>query len=303
MNRGLLFYFILSLIGYSIYVVMDAISKKLIADYHVSQIIFFNSLFSLVPIVIYITFKKGWREVKKFNYKIQIARSTCGLLAMIIFIISSNYLPLVTLYSVVFIFPLVLTIGANLFLGEVVGWRRYSAITLGFIGVIISINPFSVDFNKFILISFLSPVLAAAGWLIIKKFGQKESIFSFIFYGKLYLIIVTGLCLFYFFKSESGLDLQLNILSGLLRGIGILLTFIAASKLPSFLFAPTQYVQIITGAIIGYLYFGNIPTLNNYIGNLIVIGAGIYIIHREVKLSKKIVSQSLRPTILTIKKT
>ena len=302
MKRGFLFYFLLSLLGYSIYVIMDAIGKKLIGTYHVSQIIFINSIFALLPIAIYVTYKKEWAEVKKYNLKIQIARSSCALIAMMIFFISSNYLPLITLYSIVFVFPLALTIGANLFLGEAVGWRRYTAIIIGFIGVLISINPFSIAFNKLIILSFLSPIFAALGWLIVKKYGQKESIFSFMIYGKLFLIFITGSVLIFYFKSESSFDLLLNIISGLLRGIGILLTFIAASKLPSYLFAPTQYVQIIIGAIIGYLYFGDLPTFNNYIGNLLIIGAGIYIIHREFKLSKKIVTQSIRPTILTINK-
>ena len=88
--------------------------------------------------------------------------------------------------------------------------------------------------------------------------------------------------------------------SGLIRGTGILLAFIAASKLPSSLFAPTQYVQIFTGAIIGYLYFGDIPTLNNFYGNMLIIGAGLYIVFREIKLSKEIVSKAFRPSILTI---
>ena len=302
MQKNFFFYFLMSLLGYSIYVIMDAIGKKLIDTYHVTQIIFINSVFSLIPISLFIAYKNKWREIKKFNFKIQFARSLCALIAMIIFFISSHYLPLVTLYSIVFLFPLVLTIGANLFLGESVGWRRYSAIIIGFIGIVISINPFSFTFNKFILFSFLSPIFAAIGWLIVKKYGEKENIFSFMFYGKAFLISITGISLLFFFKAESRFDLLLNMISGILRGMGILLTFIAASKLPSYLFAPTQYIQIIIGAVIGYLYFGNIPTINNYIGNLVVIGAGIYIIYREFKLSKMIVSQSIRPTILTIKK-
>ena len=281
---------------------MDAIGKKLIDTYHVTQIIFINSIFALLPISMFITYKNKWKEVKKFNFKIQLARSLCALIAMIIFFVSSHYLPLVTLYSIVFVFPLVLTLGANIFLGESIGWRRYSAIIVGFIGVIIAIDPFSLTFNNLIIFAFLSPIFAAAGWLIIKKYGEQENIFSFMFYGKIFLISITGVSLIFFFKAESQFDLFLNGFSGILRGIGILLTFIAASKLPSYLFAPTQYIQIAIGALIGYLYFGNIPTLNNYIGNIIIVGAGIYIIYREFKLSKMIVSQSIRPTILAIKK-
>ena len=96
MKRGFLYYFLLSLLGYSIYVIMDAIGKKLIGTYHVSQIIFINSIFALLPIAIYVTYKKEWAEVKKYNLKIQIARSSCALIAMMIFFISSNYLPLIT---------------------------------------------------------------------------------------------------------------------------------------------------------------------------------------------------------------
>ena len=163
---------------------MDAIGKKLIDTYHVTQIIFINSIFALLPISIFITYKNKWKEVKKFNFKIQLARTLCALIAMIIFFVSSHYLPLVTLYSIVFIFPLVLTLGANIFLGESVGWRRYSAIIFGFIGVIISINPFSLTFNNLVIFSFLSPIFAAAGWLIVKKYGEQENIFSFIFMEK-----------------------------------------------------------------------------------------------------------------------
>ena len=89
-ERSYLPYFILSLIGYSIYVIMDAICKKLIGTYHVSQIVFINSLFALVPISLFITYKKGWKQIKKFNLKVQIARGSCNFLAMTIFFISSH---------------------------------------------------------------------------------------------------------------------------------------------------------------------------------------------------------------------
>jgi drug/metabolite transporter (DMT)-like permease len=299
---SLLFYFILALTAYSIFVVMDAIAKKLIGTYHVSQIIFINSWFALIPISLYTTYKKSWVKLKNVDYKVQIARASFNFLSMTIFFVSSHYLSLVSLYSIIFITPLILTIGANIFLKERVGWRRYTAILVGFIGVMISINPFGESYNKYALLAMLAPFLAASGWLIVKKYGRQESIFSFMVYGKLFLILATGLLLTVYFKSETKFDLFLNMISGIIRGLGILLTFIAASKLPSSLFAPTQYVQIFTGAIIGYFYFGDIPTINNYIGNLLIIGAGLYIVFRELKLSRPIVSRSIRPAIISINK-
>ena len=300
LEKGKLLYLLLALLGYSIFVVMDAIAKKLVGSYHVSQIIFINTIFALIPIAIFTSYKKGWHSLGKANYKVQIARGTCNFLAMSIFFFTSHYLSLVSLYSIVFIAPLIITIGANLFLNEKVGWRRYTATIVGFIGVLISINPFRETYNEYALLAFFSPLFAATGWLIVKKYGKQESIFSFMIYGKLFLLISSAIILTNFYKVEAGFDLFLNMCSGLIRGTGILLAFIAASKLPSSLFAPTQYVQIFTGAIIGYLYFGDIPTLNNFYGNMLIIGAGLYIIFREIKLSKEIVSKTFRPSILTI---
>ena len=197
---------------------------------------------------------------------------------------------------------MIITIGANLFLNEKVGWRRYTATIVGFIGVLISINPFGETYNEYALLAFFSPLFAATGWLIIKKYGKQESIFSFMIYGKLLLLISSAIILINFYKIEVGIDLFLNICAGLCRGVGILLAFTAASKLPSSLFAPTQYVQIFSGALIGYLYFGDIPTLNNFFGNLLIIGAGLYIVFRELKLSRPIVSSSIRTAIIPINK-
>jgi len=300
LEKGKLLYLLLALLGYSIFVVMDAIAKKLVGSYHVSQIIFINTIFALIPIAIFTSYKKGWHSLGKANYKVQIARGTCNFLAMSIFFFTSHYLSLVSLYSIVFIAPLIITIGANLFLNEKVGWRRYTATIVGFIGVLISINPFRETYNEYALLAFFSPLFAATGWLIVKKYGKQESIFSFMIYGKLFLLISSAIILTNFYKVEAGFDLFLNMCSGLIRGTGILLAFIAASKLPSSLFAPTQYVQIFTGAIIGYLYFGDIPTLNNFYGNMLIIGAGLYIVFREIKLSKEIASKAFRPSILTI---
>lgn len=300
LEKGKLLYLLLALLGYSIFVVMDAIAKKLVGSYHVSQIIFINTIFALIPIAIFTSYKKGWHSLGKANYKVQIARGTCNFLAMSIFFFTSHYLSLVSLYSIVFIAPLIITIGANLFLNEKVGWRRYTATIVGFIGVLISINPFRETYNEYALLAFFSPLFAATGWLIVKKYGKQESIFSFMIYGKLFLLISSAIILTNFYKVEAGFDLFLNMCSGLIRGTGILLAFIAASKLPSSLFAPTQYVQIFTGAIIGYLYFGDVPTLNNFYGNMLIIGAGLYIVFREIKLSREIVSKAFRPSILTI---
>ena len=103
-------------------------------------------------------------------------------LAMSSFVYSTYYLPLTTLYSIIFTIPLLLTIGGAIFLKEKVSWRRYLATIIGFIGAIIAIDPFSNEFSKIGILAIIMPFLPAASYLIVRKYGQQESLFSFLIY-------------------------------------------------------------------------------------------------------------------------
>ena len=290
--------FSLAVLGYTLFVLFDILNKKLIGSYHVSQIIFVNSISALLPIFLFTQARNGWVKLKKVNLKIHFLRAGIMFITMLAFITSLAHLPLVLMYSIAFTAPLMLTIGANLFLDEKVGWRRYTAISIGFIGVIISLDPFNEPINKYILLTFLCPFLMSISWLMVRKYGHTENVYSFLIYGKVFLLIFSGIFLFTKFIPMNLNDFILNFTSGIIRGIALIFIINSARHLPSSLFAPTQYIQIFAGATLGFLIFGNIPTLNNYLGNILIIGAGIYIIAREVTLSKKIVSVAARPATI-----
>ena len=290
--------FSLAVLGYILFVLFDTLNKKLTGSYHVSQIIFVNSISALLPIILFIQSRNGWVKLKKVNLKIHFFRSALMFFAMLAFITSLRHLSLVVMYSVAFTAPLMLTIGANLFLGEKVGWRRYTAIIVGFAGVVISLDPFNEPLNKYIYLTFLAPLLVSISWLIVRKYGNTENVYSFLIYGKFFLLIFSGIFLITNFVSMNLNDFLINFTSGIIRGIALIFIINSARHLPSSLFAPTQYIQIFAGAIIGFLIFGDIPTLNNYLGNFLIISAGIYIIIRELTLSKKIVTIAARPATI-----
>ena len=297
-KRVYLIDFSLAVVGYILFVLFDTLNKKLTGSYHVSQIIFVNSVSALLPIILFIQSRNAWVKLKKVNLKIHFFRSLLMFLAMLVFITSLRHLSLVVMYSVAFTAPLMLTIGANLFLGEKVGLRRYTAIVVGFVGVVISLDPFSETLNKYIYLTFLAPLLVSISWLIVRKHGQTENVYSFLIYGKIFLLIFSGVFLITNFVSMNLNDFIINFTSGILRGIALIFIINSARHLPSSLFAPTQYIQIFAGAILGFLIFGDIPTLNNYLGNVLIIGAGLYIIIRELTLSKKIVTVAARPATI-----
>ena len=290
--------FSLAVLGYILFVLFDTLNKKLTGSYHVSQIIFVNSVAALLPIILFIQSRNGWVKLKKVNLKIHFFRSALMFLAMLAFITSLRHLSLVVMYSVAFTAPLMLTIGANLFLGEKVGWRRYTAIIVGFLGVVISLDPFNEPLNKYIYLTFLAPLFVSISWLIVRKYGQTENVFSFLIYGKVFLLLFSGFFLITNFVTMNLNDFIVNFTSGIIRGIALIFIINSARHLPSSLFAPTQYIQIFAGAALGFFIFGDIPTLNNYLGNILIIAAGIYIIVREITLSKKIVSIAARPATI-----
>ena len=294
--------FFLACLGYFLFVTQDAIVKYIAEDYDIIQIIFVNSLFALIPIILYTQTLDGWKELKVANLKIHFFRTLTMVLAVFFAYTGFYLLPMVTMYSIVFLIPLLITIGSVLFLGEVVRWKRFTAIVIGFIGTLISINPFGAEINSYVFIALLCPIFASASYLIVRKYGYEESLFSFLIFGKIFMILFSGIFVFFVFKEMTFNDLVLNAISGISRGTAMIFVINAARHLPGAIFGSILYTQIFAGVFLGYVVFNEIPTINNYIGNLIIIAAGVYIVLREVKLKKNIVTSTARHPTIPIKK-
>ena len=177
--------FILACFAYFLFVGSDSIVKYLGSDYSIVQIIFVNSWFALIPIVLYTQTLNGWRKLKKANFTVHFFRALTMALALFFGYTGFYRLPMVTMYSIVFLIPLIITIGSVFFLGEVVRWKRFTAILIGFIGAIISINPFGTEYDNYIFFALFCPIFASASYLIVRKYGVKENLFSFLIYGKI----------------------------------------------------------------------------------------------------------------------
>jgi len=294
--------FVLACLAYFLFVGSDSIVKYLGSDYSIVQIIFVNSWFALIPIVLYTQTLNGWRKLKKANFTVHFFRALTMALALFFGYTGFYRLPMVTMYSIVFLIPLLITIGSVFFLGEVVRWKRFTAILIGFIGAIISINPFGTEYDNYIFLALFCPIFASASYLIVRKYGFKENLFSFLIYGKGLMIIFTGIFALFIFKPVSLDHLMLNGAAGLMRGIATIFVVNAARHLPGAIFGSILYVQIFGGVLVGYFVFSEIPTLNNYIGNIIIIGAGLYIVFREMQLKKNIVTSTARHPTIPIKK-
>ena len=84
-----------------------------------------------------------------------------------------------------------------------VRWKRFTAILIGFIGAIISINPFGTEYDNYIFLALFCPIFVSASYLIVRKYGVKENLFSFLIYGKILMRLFLQEFLPYLFLSQS----------------------------------------------------------------------------------------------------
>ena len=269
-------------VGYTLFVVLDTIIKKYLAnDYSVFQINFFICLFSFIPTIITIHFLHAWKTLKNDLILIQLLRGIFGLISGAFVVNSFRSHALNEIYPIMFSAPLFLIILSHFFLGEKVGIRRWSAVLIGFIGVLIVSRPGTIHFTMSYLGLFVSAFLIAINIALVRKFSKNHSSISFTFYAFLSAAIINGLLAMNNYVAMTLNDTMILILCGIICGVGGNFLTMASKNLESSVFAPIQYTQLFSGIILGYLIFSDLPDIYEIIGSTIIILSGVYIIYRE----------------------
>ena len=269
-------------LGYTIFVVLDTIIKKYLAnDYSVFQINFYICLFSFFPTIITIHFLHAWKTLKNDLILIQLLRGIFGLISGAFVVNSFRSHALNEIYPIMFSAPLFLIILSHFFLGEKVGIRRWSAVLIGFIGVLIVSRPGTIHFTMSYLGLFVSAFLIAINIALVRKFSKNHSSISFTFYAFLSAAIINGLIAMNNYVGMTFNDTMILVLCGIICGVGGNFLTMASKNLESSVFAPIQYTQLFSGIILGYLVFSDLPDIYEIIGSTIIILSGVYIIYRE----------------------
>jgi len=279
---------ILGFSGYTIFVFLDSLIKKyLINTYSVFEINFFISLFTLIPIIITLFFLKSWHVLINNKIHMQVFRGFLGFLCGVLIINSFKNHSFSEIYPILFSSPLILTIFSYFFLKEKIGIRRWSAILIGFIGVLIVSRPGTVHFTWSLFGLFIAAIFLATNIVIIRSLAKSQSAIAFSFYGSVSSLVLSGIIAYKSFIYPSNNDLLIFLICGIICGIAGLCISGASKILESSLFAPIQYVQLIAGFIFGYLFFRDLPDIYEISGSLVIIFSGLFIIYRQNKLGIK----------------
>ncbi len=277
---------ILGFSGYTIFVLLDSIIKlNLVNKYPVLEINFLICLFAFIPVLAALAIVGNWNTLINNKIHIQLFRGVLGLICGALIVNSFKRHALIEIYPILFSTPLILTILSHFILKEKVGIRRWSAVLIGFAGVLIVSRPGTIHFTLPLFGLFFAAIILAVNVLIIRRFANTQSSIAFTFYGTVVGFVISGIFSFQNFVSVPLADVIIFITCGIIGGTGSLCITGAAKILESSEFAPIQYVQLVAGFIMGYLFFRDLPDVFEIIGSLVIVFSGLFIIYRENKLN------------------
>jgi len=279
-------YMIMSVLFFSF---MD-ILIKVTDEYDVGQTMFFRAFFGLIPIYFLIPKEKITDFYKTKNFKLHFYRSFFGAIAMAAIFIGLRNLQLAEVTALAFSAPLWVVIFSMFFLSEKIRLKRWIAVGLGFIGVIIISKPGFDNLNFY----YIYPIIFCIGFagvsILIRKLTLAgESVWLIAFYFSLVsglgglLTIPLGL-----WKMPNTYDFILLILIGLLGGIANLLLTQSYKLAEVTLTTPLKYLSLVIAIIFGFYFFEEIPSIHTLSGAALIVVSSAIIFIRENQLKKPI---------------
>lgn len=271
------------LVGGCCFAIMDSLVKWVAPRCPVMQIIFFRSLFAFLPIGLAVAREGGVAALRTQRLGGHANRSLCGLLSLVCFVYAFGHMPLADAVGIGFSAPLFITALSVPMLGESVGMRRWCAVLVGFIGVLIMVRPGSGVFQAAALAALTATVLYALSMIFIRRLGETERTSAIAFYYTLTSVVISGATLPFVWATPNAIDAVLLVIIGLVGGAGQIFITAAFRSAPAAIVAPFDYASILYVSLIGYAVWGDVPDGPLLIGAAILIVSGLYILHRETR--------------------
>jgi drug/metabolite transporter (DMT)-like permease len=274
---------------------MDAVIKWASRDYPTGQIVFFRNFLAFVPVFLFLWHTGTPMPLRTARIGSHLIRGLVGVASMSLFFLALGLLPLADTMALGMSGPIFLTALSVPLLGERVGLRRWSAVIVGFIGVLIMVRPASGVFQLEALIALGGAFFYALAMVSIRRLSWTEPATTIVFYFTLFAAIVglstwpLGAVVPAWLGAWVRPDLEGWIV---LIGIGLIggtaqLTMTYAFKLaPVAVIAPFEYGAIVIGVAYGLAIWNEIPDRFVLVGAAIVIASGLYILYREAKLRR-----------------
>jgi drug/metabolite transporter (DMT)-like permease len=262
---------------------IDAMSKYLVGGMNPLQVVWarYTSAFVLAFVVWNPLTTPGLLVTRR--PWLQLARSVMMVGGTLLNVIALQFLQIDQTLSIIFSTPFMVAALAGPMLGEWIGWRRWAAISVGFVGVLVVIRP-GFDMHPAALLSVATAVCYALYGIITRLLSHTDSNETQLFYGNVIGSLAMSAVVWTVWVTPQSLAIMgLMVLIGAFGSVGHYLLIAAHRLAPASLISPFMYTQLVWAVTLGYLIFHDLPSRWTLTGASIVIASGLYILNRERK--------------------
>jgi len=265
--------------------VQNGLIRIVSAEIHTFEIVFFRNLFGLLALLPAMG-GVGLALLRTSRPGRMLVMSGSHLAGMICYFMAIAYLPLAEVIALGFSKPLFVTLGAALVLGEVVRARRWSAVAVGFLGVMIVLQPGAEAISPYALLILVGTVLGAAVTLMIKRLTATERIATIVWYQALIsTVFALPLCLLHW-RMPDPLGWLMLIAIGALGTLSWLAMTRSIFLVDASAVVPFEFLRLPFAALVAYLWFAEVPSVWTWVGGALIFGTSIYIAQREARLTR-----------------
>jgi drug/metabolite transporter (DMT)-like permease len=265
---------------------MNVVAREAAQELHPFEVVFFRCVFGLAVLVPWIV-RAGPAALRTRKIWFFTLRGTVALASMLTWFYGITLVPLATATALNFTAPLFSTLGAALVLHETVRFRRWAALAIGFLGVLIILRPGTEALDPNVFLIILSAFTGGLGVVTVKFLARTESPNVIVTYLMLYLTPLSVFPALFVWQWPSLTALAWLTVLGSLGTVSHLSVVRGYGAVDASALAPFEFLRLPFAAFLGYAIFAEVTDFWTWIGALVIAGSSIYVAHREAKLARQ----------------
>ena len=263
---------------------------------HILESVFYRQLAALPVIALLLARSGKWSSLKSYRPFGHGLRMLLGISAMTLNFWTMTLLPLAEATTIFFAVPILTTVLAALILKEPTGWHRWGAVIVGFIGVLIVVQPGGGDLPTMgVIVGVIGALMTAAVTIQVRELGKSEATLTIVFWFSLTSMLPLAIAMAFVGQMHDPATWGIIAAIGLLGAIGQFCLTGALRLAPVAVVLPMDYSSLIWSALYGFWLFGDLPATATYVGAPVIIASGLYIVFREHRLSRR--AAAIRPPV------
>ncbi len=272
---------LLALAAYSFLACQDATVKWLVATVPVWQVLFVRS-----AILVAGCLGLGGRSLLRHaattpTRALLLRRGAITLGAWVCYFSAARFLPLGQLVTLYFTAPVVVTLLAAPLLGERVGWVRWTAVGIGFLGTVLAADPAGLSVSSATVLVLIAAVLWGYGVILTRQIARLEPSLVQMFFNNCFFLVLTGIGSALSWHQPDANEIGLLLVVAVLGGIGQFCLFESAQHAPASLSAPLEYTALVWAFLLGFLVWDNTPPAGVFLGAVLILAAGLLLLLKE----------------------